>query len=59
MEHILVTCRERGISCLYSHVSITARSFYESFGFRVIKEQQVTINGQVLTNFIMEKPIGS
>lgn len=59
MEHILDTGRERGISCLYSHVSITARAFYEHFGFRVIKEQQVAINDQVLTNFLMEQPIGS
>ncbi|MGL5364343.1 MAG: GNAT family N-acetyltransferase, partial [Plesiomonas shigelloides] len=39
----------------YSHVSITAKPFFERFGFRVVKKQQVAINGQVLTNFLMEK----
>ncbi len=55
MEHIFLTGNGRGISRYYSAVSVTARPFYERFGFRVIKEQQAEINGQMLINFIMEK----
>jgi putative acetyltransferase len=40
---------------IYAEVSITARLFFESKGFRVVKEQQVNIRGVALTNFIMEK----
>ena len=46
---------DKGISRLYSEVSITARPFYERMGFKVVKEQQVEMRGQVLTNFVMEK----
>lgn len=55
MAHILAIGHQRGITRFYSHVSITAKPFFERFGFRVVKEQQVAINGQVLTNFLMEK----
>lgn len=39
-----------------SHVSITARPFFESRGYRVQKEQQVIRAGISLKNFVMEKP---
>ncbi|WOH36380.1 GNAT family N-acetyltransferase [Thalassotalea fonticola] len=45
----------KGIKRFYSHVSITARPFFEHFGFRVVKEQQVNTRDQTLTNFVMEK----
>lgn len=38
-----------------SHASITARPFFESRGYRVIKEQQVARGGILLTNYVMEK----
>jgi len=40
---------------IVSHVSITARPFFEKRGFRVVKEQQVRRRGVFLTNFVMEK----
>lgn len=40
---------------IVTHASITARSFFENRGYKVIKEQQVVRQGISLTNFIMEK----
>lgn len=40
---------------IVTHASITARPFFESRGYKVIKEQQVVRQGISLTNFIMEK----
>jgi len=40
---------------IVSHVSITARPFFEKRGFRVIREQRVQRRGVFLTNFVMEK----
>ncbi|MGO5065497.1 GNAT family N-acetyltransferase [Clostridium sporogenes] len=38
-----------------THASITARHFFISRGYKVIKEQQVVRNGIALTNYKMEK----
>lgn len=40
---------------LYANVSITARPFFEYFGFRLVREQQVDVRGETLTNYLMEK----
>lgn len=40
---------------IITHASITARPFFESRGYRIIREQQVERNGILLTNFVMEK----
>ena len=45
----------KGITRCYSHVSITARPFFEHFGFILVNSQEVEVRGQVLTNFVMEK----
>ncbi len=37
------------------HASLTARPFFEGRGYRVAREQQVSIRGALLTNFLMEK----
>jgi len=39
----------------YANVSITARPFFEHFGFRLVREQQVIVRGEKLTNYLMEK----
>lgn len=39
----------------YANVSITARPFFERFGFCVVREQQVVVRGIELTNFLMER----
>lgn len=38
-----------------SHVSITAKPFFENRGYKVVREQQVERKGVRLTNYIMEK----
>lgn len=38
-----------------SHVSITAKPFFESRGYKTIKEQQVIRKNISLTNYLMEK----
>ena len=47
--------QKKGIVRFYSHASITARPFFEHFGFAVIKAQRVEVRGQILSNFVMEK----
>lgn len=42
---------------IITHSSITAKSFFEKRGYKVIKEQQVERKGLFLTNYIMEKII--
>jgi putative acetyltransferase len=55
MEHVLKVGELQGIIRFYSEVSITARPFYEKFGFKVAQEQMVEVRGQKLRNFVMEK----
>lgn len=55
MEYVLAEGQARGVKRFYSEVSITARPFYERFGFKVIEEQVVTLRGQKLKNFVMER----
>lgn len=40
---------------VYSHVSITARPFFEKKGFIVVKENTVDLRGVELRNYIMER----
>ncbi|MBA2114403.1 GNAT family N-acetyltransferase [Bremerella alba] len=42
---------------LHSHVSMTARPFFEVHGFHAVTPQQVTINGVTLKNFLMRKTL--
>ena len=55
MEYVIEQAKQRGISRLYSEVSITARPFYERMGFNLVREQQVEMRGQLMTNFVMEQ----
>ncbi|MBD1567514.1 MULTISPECIES: GNAT family N-acetyltransferase [Vibrio] len=55
MSHVFSMAEQRGIKRLYSEVSITARPFYEYFGFKVVQAQEVEVRGQKLRNFVMEK----
>ena len=48
---------ELGLSNLYTEASITAKPFFQSRGFTVIREQLVEIRGQRLTHFLMEKTL--
>ena len=57
MNHIVALANERDVSRLYSHVSITARPFFERFGFLVVNEQRISVRGQELINFAMERRV--
>lgn len=46
---------EQGNTSIYSEVSITARSFFESNGYGVEKEQLKKARNEYMTNFIMKK----
>jgi UPF0176 protein len=48
---------ELKIERLFVEVSITARAFFKSRGFTVVKEQQVACRGEKMTNFVMEKSL--
>ncbi len=47
--------KDAGCASVTSDVSITARPFFESRGYRVLRQQQVERKGVVMTNFKMEK----
>jgi len=49
------SARISNINRFYSHVSITAKPLFAHFTFNEVKQQQVSIRGQVLTNYVMEK----
>ena len=54
-ETIEEAAKVLGLRTLHAHVSITARPFFESRGFLVLLQQEVTIGTVVLTNFKMIK----
>jgi putative acetyltransferase len=47
--------KQQGLKRVFSEVSITARPFYEHFGFSVVNEQTIEVRGQTMNNFMMEK----
>lgn len=42
---------------IYTHASMTARSFFENRDYYLVKEQEVEIRGILLKNNVMEKVI--
>lgn len=50
---------EKAVSAdrITTHASITAKPFFEKRGYRMVKEQQVSRKGILLTNYVMEKII--
>lgn len=55
MKAIIQKAEKQSISRIFAEVSITAKPFFEHKGFRVVKEQTVTLRGAELKNFVMEK----
>jgi len=55
MREIEMEAREKLLPRIYAEVSITAKPFFVSKGFQVIKQQTVQIRDIELTNFFMEK----
>jgi putative acetyltransferase len=58
-KQLLDWASNRGIPMLTSEVSITARLFFESVGFRVVRTQEVERQGIQFRNFRMERDIDS
>ncbi|MEH6442642.1 MAG: GNAT family N-acetyltransferase [Oceanospirillaceae bacterium] len=55
MQYLVNKSKEKAMPRIYSHVSITAKSFFETFGFKVVKQQTMNIGDQALANYVMEK----
>ncbi|MCG6200649.1 GNAT family N-acetyltransferase [Psychromonas antarctica] len=57
MMHIFQTSRAKNIKYFFALVSITAKPFFEHFGFKVKKEESVELGEQTLICFQMEKRV--
>jgi putative acetyltransferase len=57
MDRIIQKAKSDSLSRVYAEVSITAKSFFEHYGFKVIKEQRKIIRKVELCNYLMEKLI--
>ena len=55
LEHIEGTAQINGLRRLYTEASLTARPIFEVMGFRMVVPQTVTIRGESMTNYRMEK----
>ena len=54
-EHLAGIAREKGLKRLRVEASLVAKPFFESKGFQVLEENQVERNGELITNFEMER----
>lgn len=54
IQELFTKAKTNQIERLYAHVSVTAKPFFEHYGFRVVKQQEVEVRGQALTNYVME-----
>ena len=50
-------CLDLGLDEMSVHASITAKGFFERWGFHVVKEQQVTLLDTLFTNYAMVKSL--
>jgi putative acetyltransferase len=57
MHAIENEAKDKGINKIFAEVSITAKPFFETKGFKTIKEQTIVRKDVELTNFVMEKII--
>ena len=57
LEQLESKAKSLGIAKLFTEASITAKPFFESQNFIVVKQQEVELREQKLINFIMEKSI--
>ncbi|MGH7690032.1 MAG: GNAT family N-acetyltransferase [Gemmatimonadaceae bacterium] len=57
LAYIEDVARGRGVGRLYTEASITARPVFENMGFRVLGPQMVTVRGESMKNYRMEKQL--
>jgi len=55
LERVELSARALDVRRLYTEASITARPVFETQGFRVTVPQLVTVRGESMTNYRMEK----
>ena len=55
LEQLESKAKSLGIEKLFTEASITAKPYFQSQNFIVVKQQEVERRGQKLINFIMEK----
>ena len=54
LRRVKTEAHRQGNQKMSADVSITARPFFEHQGFRLVREQEVTLRGRTMTNFLME-----
>jgi putative acetyltransferase len=59
LDEIEQKAREQENNLIYSHVSITARGFFEKHGYKHIKDLNDPYKGVVFTNALMEKQLSA
>ncbi len=57
MNAIEMVAVEHGCARIYTHASITAKPFFLSCGFVVVREQTVECRGAQLNNFVMQRTL--
>jgi putative acetyltransferase len=57
LQHLEAIALQRGIERLHTEASITAKPFFERWGFQVAQAQEVERHGVRLRNFVMDKNI--
>lgn len=57
MLQLIANSKHRKIPHIYSHVSITAKPFFEAFGFKAVQQQTMDIGDQSLPNYVMHKTV--
>jgi len=55
LNKLLAVAEKEKMPRAYAHASKTAMPFFRHQGFTVVKEQQVEIRGEILTNYVVEK----
>jgi putative acetyltransferase len=55
MRHLEAIALQQGMTRLHTEASITAKPFFEHWGFQVVQAQEVKRYGVLLRNFVMDK----
>ncbi len=54
LQHVKAESTRQVNQKMFAEVSVTARPFFERQSFCLIREQEVTVRGVTMTNFVME-----
>lgn len=56
-NRIIVWAKAQNVKTLFTESTVSGRGFFESRGFRVVREQHLGRNGMTLLNFVMERAV--